>query len=209
MINENCETSVLGLFAAGEVSGGLHGANRLAGNGLAEALGFGDLAGNVMARWIRGRRHVPINTSKINADIGRLEKTFSSEHKDGIRAFQIKQKIKKIMWTCCGPIRSKDSMEKAMTDLENIRNNDLPKIVSGSPQIRYGKERMEAAEVGLMIKTAILIVNSALLRKESRGSHYRKDFPAKNDKEWLKIIEISKSVDEDLTINLKSHEVTR
>ena len=68
---------------------------------------------------------------------------------------------------------------------------------------------MEAAEVGLMIKTAILIVNSALLRKESRGSHYRKDFPAKNDKEWLKIIEISKSVDEDLTINLKSHEVTR
>jgi succinate dehydrogenase/fumarate reductase flavoprotein subunit len=68
-------------------------------------------------------------------------------------------------------------------------------MVLGSQKASFNRERLEAIEVNLMLETAQLVANAALTRKESRGSHYMKDYPEQNDKEWLKNIVLSKGED--------------
>lgn len=203
MIDENCKTSVPGLFSAGEASGGVQGGNRIGGNGLGEAITFGDLAGQSMAQWIRDKRLIPPDTAEIEDEIGQLEAMFNAKPKDGIRPFQIIEKIQKTMWSYLGPVRDKDGMEKAIATLQNIQENDLPILYLGSHHVKYNQERIEAAELRLMVKTALIVARSALAREESRAAHFRTDFPISNDKEWLKNIVIDKSKDEDVTISYK------
>lgn len=76
-------------------------------------------------------------------------------------------------------------------------------MVIGSRSRKYNRERMEAVEVTLMIKTALLVAYSALARQESRGSHYRTDFPLSDDKGWLKNIVLTKNRNDKVEISVK------
>jgi fumarate reductase (CoM/CoB) subunit A len=185
VIDENCETGVPGLFAVGEVSGGVHGANRLAGSALTEILVFGDIAGEKAALWSKKEKLVTPEEAEVKEEIDRKEGVFTAPQ-GGVRPFEIKRAIQNIMWDNLGPVRDEVMMKKALNGLRNIQQNDLPHLALGSRQIRYNRERMEAIEVGLMIKTAILVTSAALSRRESRGSHYRTDFPTLDDKQWLR-----------------------
>jgi fumarate reductase (CoM/CoB) subunit A len=204
MINDNFRTNVPGLFAVGEVSGGTQGANRLSGTALTEVIVMGNLAGESMTQWIKDRKLIPPNMVEIYGEIARLESMFHAKPEDGLRPFQIKERIKSVMWSYLGPVRDKDGMEKAITALKDIQSNDLPRLSLQYRDLKYNRERVEAVEAGFMVKTALMIAQSALAREESRGSHYRSDFPVTNDKEWLKNTLVDKGKDGDVAISYQS-----
>jgi len=201
-IDEDCRTNIMGLFAVGEIAGGLHGANRLSGVALTEVFVFGPLAGKTAALFAKTKKLIPLNTAEIDKEIDTLESKLSKTG-SGVRPFELKEAIQNLMWNNLGPVRDEMGIQTAIGTLENIQRKDLEDMVIGSHSRKYNRERMEAMEVPLMIKTALLVAYSALAREESRGSHYRTDFPLSDDKKWLKNIVLTKNRNDKVEICLK------
>ena len=191
-IDKDCKTSISGLFAVGEVAGGVHGANRLSGVALTEVFVFGPIAGRSAARFAEGEKLIPPDTPEIKRTIDKLESNVMKAG-TGVRPFELKQAIRKTMWHNLGPVRDEKGIRTAIETLDNIRMNDLNRMVFGASDRKYNRDRMEAIEVDFMIETALLIAHSALTRQESRGSHYRQDFPFSDDSKWLKNIVLTKN----------------
>jgi fumarate reductase (CoM/CoB) subunit A len=202
IIDENCETQLPGLFAVGEVSGGVHGANRLAGSALTEIFVFGDIAGRKAAASSEKQKLIPPEEGEIREQIDRLERMFSVRQ-GGVRPFEVKKAIQHIMWENLGPVRNEQGMKTAVAELRSIQEKDLPDVVLASRQKKYNRERMEAIEVGLMIKTASFVARAALSRNESRGSHYRTDSPVLDDKDWLRNTVLRKGANGEVDITYK------
>jgi fumarate reductase (CoM/CoB) subunit A len=202
IIDENCKTQLPGLFAVGEVSGGVHGANRLAGSALTEIFVFGDIAGRKAAASSEKQKLIPPEEGEIREQIDRLERIFSVRQ-GGVRPFEVKKAIQHIMWENLGPVRNEEGMKKAVAELRNIQEKDLPNVALASGHKKYNRERMEAIEVGLMIKTASFVARAALSRNESRGSHYRTDFPVLDDKDWLRNTVLRKGANGEVDITYK------
>ena len=202
IIDENCETQLPGLFAVGEVSGGVHGANRLAGSALTEIFVFGDIAGRKAAASSEKQKLIPPEEGEIREQIDRLERMFSVRQ-GGVRPFEVKKAVQDIMWENLGPVRNEEGMKKAVAELRSIQEKDLPNVVLASAHKKYNRERMEAIEVGLMIKTASFVARAALSRNESRGSHYRTDFPVLDDKDWLRNTVLGKGANGEVNITYK------
>jgi fumarate reductase (CoM/CoB) subunit A len=201
-IDEQCRTTIPGLFAVGEVAGGVHGANRLSGVALTEVFVFGPLAGRAAALSAERERLVPLNTAEISREIGALESTVMKMGK-GIRTFELKEAIQRIMWDRLGPVRDEAGIETAIHDLEKIQKHDLEGMVVGSHDRKYNRERMEAIELPLMIRTALFVAYSASARRESRGSHYRTESPVPDDSNWLKNIVLTKSNNGEVALDLR------
>ena len=161
----NGRTSISGLFAAGEVAcTGVHGANRLASNSLLEGLVYGARAALAMRDEMRTQH--AFNTN-LAASPG-LGNGNSSEVE------QLIQKVQSIMWQHVAVVRAGKALRQALADLTALR--------ASSPASR-GRRTHEAAN---LLETAILITRSALAREESRGAHYRVDFPIANDRKFAK-----------------------
>ena len=189
-IDVECRTNVSGLFAVGEVSGGMHGANRLSGVALTELYVLGPVAGRIAARHADSKELVSPDEEEIDGEIGRLESLFKTGN--GVRPFEVKAAIQDVVWEQLGPVRDGSGIETAITALERIEKEQIPRIVIGCKDRVYNRDRMEAIEVPLMLKTALLVAHAALERKESRGSHYRTDFPERNDRDWLRNVVVKR-----------------
>jgi fumarate reductase (CoM/CoB) subunit A len=189
-IDEVCGTNITGLFAVGEVSGGVHGANRLSGVAFTELFVLGPRAGRAAALYASRAEFVSFDAAAIHEEIGRLENLFKPG--SGVRPFELKAAIQAVMWEKLGPVRDGSGIEAAISALERIRKEQAAGMAIGCKDRVYNRDRMEAIEVPFMVKTAILVARSALQRKESRGSQFRTDFPEQNDKEWLRNIVIKK-----------------
>ncbi len=177
-------TSVRGLFAVGEATAGAHGANRLAGNALAEIFSLGSLVGEKAAELTMNTgAHLPINEA---ADIEkeRLEKEFSEE---GVCPKQLIQDLKEQMWDKAGIAREKNELEKA---LEFINDTWL------SAEVINAKQLIRLLEFQNMRVVAEMVCRAALKRTESRGAHYRVDYPEEDNSQWLKNIVFHKGNDE-------------
>ena len=172
LTNTDGETTIPGLYACGEVAGtGLHGANRLASNSLLETVVFGErlVQHTVKTGWSgpNVEEFVEINEGNVNA----LESDLPT-----------KQTIQDVMWSHVGILRNKEGLDSAATTLdawsEKIRNN--------------GRGELITHELANMVLLGRLITKSALTREESRGAHYRTDYPAASS-DWVRHIVISKS----------------
>jgi L-aspartate oxidase len=158
-------TSVPGLYAAGEAAAtGVHGANRLASNSLLEGLVFGARAGNKMRDELR---RPPAKAPKPAAP------ATSSGSGDG-NAEQVIRDIQDLMWNEVGIVRQGAGLKRAIERLQQI-----------APQAAHPASRRGWEAQSLSI-TGLLVARSALAREESRGAHYRTDFPAHNDAKFLK-----------------------
>lgn len=191
-IDEECRTTVPGLFAVGEVSGGVHGANRLSGTALTEIFVFGPLAGEAAALSAKTRSLIPLDISEIRRWIDDWEGRLSPK-RGGVRPFELKRSIQAVMWDKLGPVREEAEIEAAVRVLEDIQTAALERMTVGSAGRTYNRDRMEAIEVPFMITAALLVARSALVRQESRGSHYRSDFPLRDDSRWLKNLVVKKN----------------
>jgi succinate dehydrogenase/fumarate reductase flavoprotein subunit len=167
-------TSVPGLFAAGEAAGGLHGANRMGGNALSETLVFGARAGNAAAT--RAARQ---NCGDRQAVVKILaERTCKWE--TGTRSgANLKENLRKIMWDDGGIIREEQGLLKALGKIKDIQQE-----ASISSSKLNGKELFDLIELRSAVSSAAIILEAALMRRESRGAHFREDFPDQDDFRW-------------------------
>ncbi|HVN24776.1 MAG TPA: FAD-binding protein [Syntrophorhabdales bacterium] len=201
-IDEECKTTIPGLFAVGEVSGGMHGANRLSGTALTEIFVFGPLVGKIAALDARGGDLIPFDRPDVEREIDRLEEGVA-HGRGSARPFELKDAIQSLVWDKLGPVREEAEMKEAVAQLESIRRTASEQMAVRDQSRTYNRDRMEAIEVPFMIATALLMVRSALLREESRGGHYRSDFPLQDDNKWLRNVVVMKGRSGDAVVEAR------
>jgi fumarate reductase (CoM/CoB) subunit A len=179
-INEKCETSLDGLFAAGEVSGGVHGANRMGGNAMVEIIVFGARAGKYACEYASGTGEI---RSEDNSK-KEYERLCSFFRHEGLAPGVITDKVADFMSEYVGVARTEKSLNEALAMLQSVRTDDLPRMRAPSG-LTFNPGWVEAIQVPFMLDTAEMIIRSALLRTESRGAHLREDYPDTKS-EWLK-----------------------
>jgi fumarate reductase (CoM/CoB) subunit A len=187
-VNERCETNVEGLYAAGEVSGGVHGANRMGGNALTEIIVFGARAGRYAAQYAEGIDWIGADEATVNHEYERLSGFFRSQ---GTAPKTIADRIAGIMLEYVGVARTEAGLAKALSLIESLRTRDLPDLRAPRGQ-RFNLGWVEAIQVPYMLDVAEMIIRSALFRTESRGAHYREDYPETRS-EWLKHTRVTKA----------------
>ena len=180
-IDQECCTNLEGLFVAGEDSGGIHGANRLGGNGVAESLVFGTLAGDAMAGFASQRGQPILDHTEIETAITWSLQPFARE--TGGNIFGIRREIEELMWSHGGLVRSGPGLHQCLDQLGYIGERAAQAPVSGSREYHPGWQ--EWLNVQSILTVAQLTCESALARRESRGSHYRSDFPELGGADWL------------------------
>jgi succinate dehydrogenase/fumarate reductase flavoprotein subunit len=169
-------TSVPGLFAAGEAAGGLHGANRMGGNALSETVVFGARAGSAAAAW--ANRRGGGSRQDLSTELGERARKWSCGTPIGVEG---KDRLRKIMWEDGGIIREEKGLFRALGAVKEIQNEAS---ASSSKSELYGKELLDSIELRSAARVATLILEAALMRRESRGAHFREDFPGQNDAQW-------------------------
>jgi len=172
---ETTATNVEGLFAAGEVASGLHGANRLGGNSLADILVFGKRSGEGASSFARQASFGKINGSEVEAEIGRVQ---SFIRDSAINPYDVADKLAETMSTNVGIIRDEKGLKDALAVLQKLREQSLLAGVSGG--LKYNKGLLQCLELPFMLTVAEAIVRGAIERKESRGAHARSDYPKKD-----------------------------
>ncbi len=176
-------SSVPGLFAAGECAAGLHGANRLGGNSLSDLLVFGKRAGEYAAKYASSS-----TPATAAGDVSRIAAEtlapFERVAEDGAEsAFQIQHELQKMMQELVGIVRREDEMTRALDGISDLRRRAEKVGVAGNREFNPGWHT--ALDLGNLFIVSEAVTRSALERKESRGGHFRDDFPDK-DPEYAK-----------------------
>ncbi len=172
-------TNVPGLYAAGEAAGGVHGANRLAGNALTETVVFGHRAGEAAHRWAAGRDQ----GRGIAADVTPGDEPADGTPKTGTPradAKTLKGELRRAMWRYAGIRRDGAGLA---TGLETVR--EIAGEAGKALNVNEPKEIGKLVELQLASRAAELILEAAARRQESRGVHFRVDFPEPDDANWL------------------------
>ena len=167
-------STVPGLFACGECSGGMHGANRLGGNSLSDLLVFGKLAGDGAADYIKELSGFPlINKEKVISIIRNATEILNRE--SGMNPYLLHEELQEVMQNNVGIVRSAELLTEGIEQLDKLKESYKEVKAAGASQFNPGWH--EALAQRNMIITAEATARSALLREESRGAHTRIDFP--------------------------------
>jgi succinate dehydrogenase / fumarate reductase, flavoprotein subunit len=185
-------TKIKGLFAVGEATGQLHGANRLGGNSLLETIVFGKIVGREAAMYskrIKGKKFVSSRYLDLLPD-NILDK-FSVVS----NAIKIRCKVQKLMQENAGIIRDANRLQNGLNAILEMKKS-LPER-QFKTNVRWTKQSNKNLIATLDLKSSLVIceavIRSALMRHESRGAHYRSDFPKQNDENWLANIYCTKN----------------
>jgi fumarate reductase flavoprotein subunit len=169
----DCSTQLPGLFAAGEDTGGVHGANRLGGNGVANSTVFGGIAGEEMARWVESQALQECNMDEVYASIKAHEAPLERPAGD-IEA--IRDALAECMWNDVGISRTKESLLQARIKLDEL-GQQLDQIGVGDIQRQYSITWQDWMNLNNLILVSKSVTEAALSRENSRGAHYRDDYP--------------------------------
>ena len=170
-------STVPGLFAAGEVACGLHGANRLGGNSLSDLLVFGKLAGEHAAAFAGSREHGRIDEAAVEATIQAALTPFEREP-TAEGPYQLQQELQSMMQDQVGIVRVEAELASAVERLQDLRDRASRVAVAGNREYNAGWHT--ALDLHNLLTISEAIARSALERRESRGGHFRDDHPAKD-----------------------------
>ncbi|MFC0625893.1 fumarate reductase/succinate dehydrogenase flavoprotein subunit [Kribbella deserti] len=201
---DTAQSAVPGLFAAGEVAGGMHGSNRLGGNSLSDLLVFGRRSGMGAATYIDS---LGGNRPKIDeADVTRAaaDAVAPFELEGGENPYTIHQELQQSMNDLVGIIRRSDEMEQALSRLADFRARIAKMTVEGHRQFNPGWHL--ALDLRNMLTVSECVAKAALERTESRGGHTRDDHPGM-DAEWRKVVLVC-SLDSDGRVSIERREQT-
>jgi len=189
-------SKVPGLFAAGEVAGGMHGSNRLGGNSLSDLLVFGRRAGRGAAEYVEGLGGVrpAARIADVTTAQERALLPFSSATEGGENPFVVQLELQKTMHELVGIIRKADEMEMALKKLEDIAARTRTVSVEGHREFNPGWHL--ALDLRNMLLVALCVAKAALERQESRGGHTRDDYPVM-DSEWRHVLLVLSALGED------------
>lgn len=169
VIDVNGMSTVEGLFAAGEVAGGPHGADRLGGNMLLTCQVFGARSGKAAAGFVRDNQPVDINDNLLAGEEKELKSFFNDQGDFSLPA--LKKQLQTLMWSNYLVVKNEYTLNQCLSGLKQIENN------LEAAQVASPAELGLRLEIKNMVDTARMMCSAALLRKESRGSHYREDYP--------------------------------
>ncbi len=191
----NGKTEIEGLWAAGEVAClSVHGANRALANSTAECTVWGRITGLEAAKRARKVKAFPdVRQSKVKDTETFIQSLFNGSGKNSI--YEIKKELNNAMEKNLRVFRNEDGMKKALNTVESLRDG-LKSVVIKDRSPYYNLELVTYFEVRNMLDLAPAIIKSAIFRKESRGPHFRTDFPLRDNKNWLKHTLVRKKGDE-------------
>jgi succinate dehydrogenase / fumarate reductase flavoprotein subunit len=178
------ETTMPGLYAAGECACvSVHGANRLGGNSLLETIVFGRRSGTHAASYVARVNAPSEDAGQLQADERRIARLFKNSGPD--RPWEVREELGRVLSLHLGLVRQQDKMSEALRMVrmlkaraERVRLDDHGKI--------FNTDLISALELGFLVELGEVVVTSALHRQESRGAHFRSDFPKRDDVNWLK-----------------------
>jgi succinate dehydrogenase / fumarate reductase flavoprotein subunit len=168
---------VEGLFACGECAAGINGANRLGGNSLSDLLVFGKRAGEYAARYAKDHPTASFREDQVQEATRRALEPFDRTSGEG--PYQIQQDLQEMMQDLVGIVRKEDEMQRALSELQKLGERARRVRVVGNREYNPGWHTALDLENLMIVSQAI--TRTALVRKESRGGHYREDYPGKND----------------------------
>jgi succinate dehydrogenase / fumarate reductase flavoprotein subunit len=179
---ETQESTVPGLFAAGEAGGGLHGANRLGGNSLSDLLVFGKRAGEFAARHAAQTSFGQINQDEVEHVAAESLRSFGDS--GGENPYAIHEELRAMMQKLVGIVRTDEDLRAALHEIGRLRERAAKAKVGGN--IQYNPGWHLALDLKNMLDISEAVTRAALERTESRGAHTREDFPD-TDKQWGKV----------------------
>ncbi len=172
-------TEYPGLFVAGEDASGMHGANRLGGNGVANSTVFGGISGDVMPRWIAANRpgHRTPDPAVLDAEIERALHPFSQRRGD-LNA--LREKLLDAMWDDVGVVRDRSGLERGVASVERIEAELIATGVADTDR-RFNLSWHDWLNLRSLVEISRVIAQAAIRRENSRGAHFRSDFPEPGD----------------------------
>jgi fumarate reductase flavoprotein subunit len=170
----DCSTELPGLFVAGEDAGGVHGANRLGGNGVANSTVFGAVAGDAMARWIEGQGLREPDRAAIDAAIEACEKPFRRSAPSTINP--IRERLYDVMWEQVGIVRDGAGLAQAQRELAALEA-ELESCGMADGKRAFNLTWHDWLNLKSLVSVSRTIAAAAIARTDSRGAHYRSDFP--------------------------------
>lgn len=184
-------STIPGLYAAGECAAGLHGANRLGGNSLSDLLVFGKRAGEYAAKFAKENKLGSINEQELTTATELALKLF--ERTEGDNPFQVQYDLQEMMQDLVGIVRQEEEMKQALIELEKLKERSNTLKVIGNREFNNGWHT--ALDLQHLLTVSEAIVKAAIERKESRGAHFREDYPEKDEKSSKFNLVISKGED--------------
>jgi succinate dehydrogenase/fumarate reductase flavoprotein subunit len=197
VVDMKCRTKIKGLFAVGEVISQIHGANRLGGNSLLDTIVFGKIAGEEAARLAKQEKKEGGNTneteapSQLQSNADNQEKGSIDDHYEDIFAVKepisFRNEIQEVMKQNAGIVREETRLQNGLKKILELKNEFYSKdnIIEAS---KIDDSNSENIIMTLQVKSSLVvceaIIRSALMRQESRGAHYRSDFPKLDDQRW-------------------------
>jgi succinate dehydrogenase / fumarate reductase flavoprotein subunit len=171
-------SSIPGLFAAGECAAGINGANRLGGNSLSDLLVFGKRAGEYAAAFARDNRRVPVDAAKAQQATEDALQPFEHGRGKAENPYTIQSDLQEMMQRLVGIVRTETEIQEAVKELASLTERAARAGVTGHREYNPGWHT--AIDLKNLLAVSEAIARSALERRESRGGHFRDDFPEKN-----------------------------
>ena len=185
-VDSKCQTNIKGLFAIGEVAGQVHGANRLGGNSLLETVVFGKIAGREAASKVAREKKKRTINAKSSSTLGI---TYNKDKRLAPTLFATKQplrilsQVQQVMQENAGIIREASKLRKGIKKI-----SELEKTFYSKNSVLKSFKNYENVVITWEVKSALVVceavLRSASMRQESRGAHYRSDFPDRDDRKW-------------------------
>ncbi|MEJ2724538.1 MAG: FAD-binding protein [Deltaproteobacteria bacterium] len=182
-IDKHCRTSLERLFVAGEDSGGVHGGNRLGGNGICDSCVYGRQAGKALAEYLREEKGKAPETMPGLTEQFIAKYTAPFDRESGPGPFELRDQLRETNWNLVGVVRKEPDLSEAIDSIEAI--GEEAKKVRLKGRIAYNMAWNYAIDLLNMVDVSRLTARSAQLRKESRAAHYRSDFPHQDDRNGL------------------------
>ncbi len=202
----DCQTEIPGLFAAGECACvSVHGANRLGGNSLLEAVVFGRRAGKRASEYADSTELVAFPDSALRDAANEVAEILRRD--EGERVYALRDEMAGVMEEHCGIFRNRERLGKGLEQIREIKERHRRAALADRGD-RFNAELLHIIELGSMLDASEAILVSALHREESRGSHFRTDFPKRDDSKWLKHTLVRKRGN-DFTVGYKDVKITR
>jgi succinate dehydrogenase/fumarate reductase flavoprotein subunit len=182
-VDEWGATTLPALFAAGEVSGGCHGANRLSGNAFAQVLVQGKRAGEAAARYAAQSTAVPEPDARQVAELE--ARLVAPLEREGLSVYEVRTELRNLAQLKVGVVRNGPTLHEAVERVDELRREAIPRLAARNRDRVYNPEWIECLQVENLATATATIARGALAREESRGAHFRRDFPQTDNARWL------------------------
>ena len=195
VVDINCRTKIKGFFAVGEVISQIHGANRLGGNSLLDTIVFGKIAGSEAARLAKqevGHTKKTEAPSQLKLNVDNQKKGFDDDYYGGIfvvkEPIKFRDEIQELMEQNAGIIREQTKLQNGLKRILELKNEFYFNKDNIIKEFKIDNNNSENIVLTWQLKSSLIaceaVIRSALMRQESRGAHYRSDFPKLDDERW-------------------------